>query len=389
LPFAIHAFASSANRAMETSENLRLLVVCQHDASGRRARFVEALAQRVTLVDVVNPELSRLQRKMLLALTFHPRGARWKGRAGFDGRLARLRTESVQRSLLRHRDNVDLIMQFQTLCAPGHDRKGVPYTIYTDNTMALTQRHYPNWAQISPETAHRWMEHEATVFRRAKAIFTYSEFARRSVIGDYGCSPDAVLAVGAGANQMLPCMPERDVKARPRALFVGFEFERKGGLVLLDAWPQVRRHVPDAELVIAGPRRSPRRNLPAGVRWVGRSDREALSELYRSASLFVMPSRFEPWGHVFLEAMGHGLPCIGTRSCAMPEIIDDGVTGRLVAAGEPEPLAETLVELLADPAKMAQMGRAGYQIVSREHLWANVVDRVMAHLGKQPAPAGS
>jgi len=369
---------------MQTSaSDLRLLLVRQRDAVGRRSQLVAALARSVDLVDVVYPELSRLQRNMVLARTFHPHVGRWKGRVGFNERLARLQTESVQRSLLAHRGDHDVIMQFQTLCTPGFDRAGVPYTIYTDNTMALTWRHYPKWAQISPQAARRWLAYEARIFREAKAVFTYSEFARRSVIEDYGCSSESVLVAGAGANQMLHRPPEKQV-GTPRALFVGFELERKGGLVLLDAWPQVRRRVPDAELVVAGPRRRPKRTLPAGVRWVGRRDREALGELYRSASVFVMPSQFEPWGHAFLEAMGHALPCIGARCCAMPEIIDDGVTGRLVAAGEPEPLADALVELLGDPVKMAQMGRAGYERVRRERLWSHVADRVVTHLAERP-----
>jgi len=368
---------------MPTSlSDLRLLLVRQRDTTGRRSQFVGALRQRLNVVDVVHPEVSWPERKMVLARAFHPDIDRWRSRAGFDEHYAALQTQSVQRGLLRHRGDHDLIMQFQTLCAPGLERGGVPYTIYTDNTMALTQRHYPKWAQLSPRAVTRWIEYEASIFREAKAVFTYSEFTRRSVIEDYDCEPQSVVAAGAGANQMLPRAPQQ--RARPaRALFVGFELERKGGFVLLDAWPQVRAHLPDAELVIAGPRRRPRRSLPEGVRWVGRSDRATLTELYESAAVFAMPSLFEPWGHVFLEAMGHGLPCIGSDSCAMPEIIDDGVTGRLVAPGAPQPLAEALIELLADPARAARMGRAGYEQVRRERRWTNVADRVLEHLGGQ------
>jgi glycosyltransferase involved in cell wall biosynthesis len=57
------------------------------------------------------------------------------------------------------------------------------------------------------------------------------------------------------------------------------------------------------------------------------------------------------WGHAFVEAMAHGLACVGTTRCAMPEIIDDGVTGRLVAAGARAPLADALIELLSDAAE--------------------------------------
>jgi glycosyltransferase involved in cell wall biosynthesis len=349
--------------------------------------LVEGLAQRVELVGVVSPELSRRDRYVNYARSFYPGVSKWRSKAVFNRRFAAKQAESVQRSLQAHQGTFDVILQFQTLCAPGFDRGGVPYAIYTDNTMALTQRLYPAWAPISARAADWWMQYEASIFRDAAAVFTYSEFARRSVVEDYGCQADSVYAVGAGANQLLDSVSEKDYTA-PRAVFVGFEFERKGGSILLEAWPTVRERVPDAQLAIAGPPQRPSKTLPPGVTWVGRADRSTLGALYESASVFVMPSLFEPWGHVFVEAMGHGLPCIGTRCCAMPEIIEDGVTGLLVESHEPEPLADALIELFADPTKTAAMGQAAHAKVCQEGRWTDVADRVLAHLDSELALRG-
>ena len=365
----------------------RVLVLRQADPTERQSQLVVELDRRSALAGDVHPQLARPELALILASSFHPRRSRWRAQAGFSPMIASRRTKSVQRGLASHRGDHDVILQIQTLFAPGFDRAGVPYAIYTDNTMALTRRHHPAWAPISDRAAAAWMEYEASIFREAAVVLTYSEFARRSAIEDYGCSPDSVVAVGAGANQMLDSLGESEKDyASPRALFVGFEFERKGGPVLLDAWPLVRARIPGAELVIAGPTR-PAGALPDGVEWVGPSDREALGVLYRSATLFVMPSLFEPWGHAFVEAMGHGLACIGTTRCAMPEIIDDGVTGRLVAAGEPAPLADALIELLSDSAKRAAMGAAAYERVRRERRWSHVADRVLASLAAHTLPA--
>lgn len=225
------------------------------------------------------------------------------------------------------------------------------------------------------------MEYEAEVCRSAAVTLTMSEFARRSVIEDYGCTPEAVVAVGGGANQMLDSLEQREpATATATALFVGVNFARKGGKILLAAWPSVRARVPNAELVIAGPSRTPDRELPPGVRWIGLADRDLLSQLYRSASLFVLPSLFEPWGHVFLEAMAHGLPCIGTECCAMPEIIEDRVTGRLVERGQSEPLADAIVELLSDRDLAATMGRTAYTRVHADGRWSDVARRVASNL---------
>jgi glycosyltransferase involved in cell wall biosynthesis len=372
---------------MSPSGGLSVLGVSLPDVSdwreplpqGQWSQFYSQLAQRVELVDVIRPRLSRSERYLNYARTFYPRKSRWKARAGFNRSLAMAQTEKAQRGLSRYEGSYDLIMQLQTLCAPGFDRAGIPYAIYTDNTMALTQRIYPAWAPLSARAAASWMRFEADVCRSATKVFTYSEFARRSVIDDYGCSPDSAVAVGAGANQLLDSLDEKDYST-PRALFVGVDFTIKGGHVLLEAWPLVRERVPDAELIVAGPSRAPKTGLPPGVSWMGWVDRARLASLYRSASVFVLPSLFEAWGHVLLEAMGHGLPCIGTSCCAMPEIIDEGVTGRLVPRSEPEPLAQALVELLTDPDRASAMGRAAHARVLREHRWTDVLDRVMAHL---------
>jgi glycosyltransferase involved in cell wall biosynthesis len=386
---------------MPSAAGLRVLGVSLPDVSdwrepvpqGQWSQFYGHLAQHVELIDVIHPRLSQTERYLNYARTFHPIKSKWKARAGFNRSLAMTQTKAAQRGLSRYGGSYDLIMQLQTLCAPGFDRAGIPYAIYTDNTMALTQRIYPAWAPLSAGAAASWMRFEADVCQSAAAVLTYSEFARRSVIDDYGCSPDSVVAVGAGANQLLDSLGEKDYTV-PRALFVGVDFTIKGGHILLEAWPIVREHVPDAELIIAGPAREPKMGLPAGVSWMGWVDRARLASLYKSASVFVLPSLFEAWGHVLLEAMGHGLPCIGTSCCAMSEIIDEGVTGRLVPRYESEPLADALIELFTYPDKAAAMGHAAHASVLREHRWTDVLDRVMAHLdtvslSPQPKPGSS
>jgi glycosyltransferase involved in cell wall biosynthesis len=379
--------------AMGSAAGLRVLGIALPDVSdyaepmptGKWSQLFGALASHLELVGVVRPQLDRRDEYLNLVRHFHPRKRTWLARAGFNPAVVQKRTELAQQGLTRYQDRYELIFQLQTLCAPGFDRR-VPYVIYTDNTMALTQRLYPDGAPLTPGSARWWTEFEAHVCRNARAVYTFSEFARRSVVEDYGCEPDRVLA--AGLNQGITSLEEK-MERVPRALFVGVDFIRKGGAVLLDAWPSVRRQVADAELVIAGPKRQPRRRLPEGVTWVGRVDRSALAELYRSASVFVLPSLFEPWGHVFLEAMGYGLPCIGTSCCAMPEIIDDGITGMLVPRFESEPLAAALVALLGDQGRAVAMGHAGHDKVRRGNSWDDVVQRIATHLGSRSdiAPA--
>lgn len=379
---------------MQPGASLRLLGVAIPDVSdygeavpsGKWSQFFGGLARRFELVGVVRPALSRTANYTNLVRTFHPRLSRWKGRAAFNSRLLAERTAALERDIRRYTGSYDLIVQLQTLFAPGRQPR-TPYVIYTDNTMALTQRLYPQGASLSAKAAAHWIGFEADVCRSAATVFTCSEFARESVVSDYGVAPERVVAIGAGANQVLPSLRDKDYTRR-RAIFAGVDFTRKGGEILVAAWAQVEARVPDAELIIVGPSRAPKTGRAARIRWFGHVDRAALAELYRSASVFVMPSLFEPWGFVFFEAMGHGLPCVGTTRCAMPEMISDGVNGRLVPPGGVEALADALVELLTDQAKTEEMGRAAHAWVLRTARWSEVTERLALHL-PVPTPSGT
>jgi glycosyltransferase involved in cell wall biosynthesis len=233
----------------------------------------------------------------------------------------------------------------------------------------------------------RAFEYERRVYERLDLILPRSEWLGRSFIEDFGSHPDKVVAVGAGLNlQTIPEVPERDF-ATPRLLFVGKDFKRKGGEQLLAAFARLRQRRPDAELWIVGPE-DPPTTLP-GVRSFGRINRDTptgdgeLLRLYREATVFVMPSIFEPWGSVFLEAMACALPCIGSDCCAMPEIVLQGATGYLAAPGSVDSLDAVLASVVDDPLRARAMGRAGRRRVLDHFTWDHVAGRIVAAISSR------
>src|SRR6202020_2314253 len=116
---------------------------------------------------------------------------------------------------------------------------------------ALTRRDGRPAASHGAGALKHWLSLEGDVYRRAHHIFTMSEWARASVINDYGVAPDKVTVTGAGAN-LVPAEDALRAHDEPIALFVGREFGRKGGPELLSAWPAVARAVPGAQLWIVG-----------------------------------------------------------------------------------------------------------------------------------------
>jgi starch synthase len=285
------------------------------------------------------------------------------------------RTRSSARLLASRAGTVDCVLQIGGMWAPSRLPSAIPYTLFCDCTVRLGDGNRFSGVRFpSRPAAERWYRRERELYQGAKRIFTASEYARRSLIEFYQVPADCVSVVGYGINLNAPELIERDY-SNQTMLFVGYEFERKGGPLLLEAFEKVRCQLPTAELLIAGPRRVPD-VVPAGVTWVGTVGREELAKLYRRASLFVMPSLFEPFGLVYLEAMEWRLPCVGSANCAMSEIVLENETGRLVPPGNAGALAAALVEMLSDPARLRDMGERGRSYVRSRFPWPNVADRV-------------
>lgn len=180
--------------------------------------------------------------------------------------------------------------------------------------------------------------------------------------------------------------------ASPFALIVGrlAGSERyKGHDLLIDLWPRVCQEVPDAHLVVAGDgddrTRLEDRAAALGdrVRFLGHVSDEALADLHRRSAFFVMPSRDEGFGLVFLEAMRAGKACIGGAGAAA-EVIEDGVTGLVVDAAEPDQVVTALARLFLEPDTRARMGQAGAERVAREFTEAHFRRRFRAIAGLAP-----
>jgi phosphatidyl-myo-inositol dimannoside synthase len=164
----------------------------------------------------------------------------------------------------------------------------------------------------------------------------------------------------------------------------------KGHDQLIDAWPAVLSHVPDARLVFVGdgddvPRlraKAQALGVASSLVTTGFLDDRVVQRAYRDAAVFAMPSRNEGFGLVYLEAMAAGLPCIGSTEDAAAEIIEDGKSGFLVEQSDSAGLAHRLVSLLNDPARRREMGGRGRALLEQRFSYAQFRDRVIAALSR-------
>lgn len=134
---------------------------------------------------------------------------------------------------------------------------------------------------------------------------------------------------------------------------------------LVVAMKGVTEKFPRAMCVVAGTgslrdslqKRINEQGLSGGVRLLG--FREDALSLIQAADIFVLPSRAEPFGLVLLEAMALGKPVVACAAGGPLEIVEHGVTGLLVAPGEPSAMSEALLQLLTDPIARKKMGESG------------------------------
>lgn len=230
------------------------------------------------------------------------------------------------------------------------------------------------------------IEWQREIFQSCEKVFVLSEWAAASVRDDYGLSRERVVVLGAGANvdRRVPRSPDRD---RPYVLFVGMDWEQKGGPLLLDAFRLVRRRIPTARLIIVGC--SPAIDLE-GVEVIGRLSRSDAAEearlfqLYAGASCFSILPAFDAFPNVLLEAGYFGVPIVSTAEGSRPEVVEHGVTGYLAQDRDASQVADLIAEVLENPDHAAGLAEAAQRRVDERFVWPVVARRLIDEAGLRP-----
>jgi len=168
---------------------------------------------------------------------------------------------------------------------------------------------------------------------------------------------------------------------QPRLLCVGRLIPIKGHIVLLRAFAEARRQIPDLRLDIAGrgPLEPALRALAKelevddAIRFLGYV--APVQRAIEDAAIVVVPSMGEGFGMVALEAMERARPVIAAEIGGLGELVGEGVTGLLVPPGEAEPLAHAILQLAADLPRAAEMGEAGRRRALEQFLQERCTDR--------------
>ena len=245
-----------------------------------------------------------------------------------------------------------------------------PTALFASFNTSLAYREWKPWAPFSSDAKFQaWFELEKSLYRSAAAILCTNRYVMRSFETDYGVDPHRLHYIGYGVNfDELPTFTKS--YGSKIGLFVGYDFERKGGPAVVQAFRKLQTSIPDIRLRILGPDYLDPTYLGPGIEYIPRlKDRALVQNHFKEADFFVMPSVCEPFGLVFLEAMACQNACIGSYRNAMPEFIDHGRTGFLVEPGDIDSLAQYMGQLYRDRDFTASMGTAALERLRTEFTW--------------------
>lgn len=326
----------------------------------------------------------------------------WLGLRNLD--LARFRHEQHAGLLARRRIDTRLAAGVDVLHfhrqATAYGSLDLMARVPSIVTMDCTQRLVIDAASSAIERATYGpnLRRDGRIFAAASAIIAISRWAADAVRASYpACTtPVYVMADPVMLHHFDPRWPDArrrraEEGGRPRLLFVGGDFPRKGGPALLEAWTAggfAGRATLDivTDWPVPGP-------LPDGVRQLRgvAAHSPAWVDCWAEADAFVMPTTNEAFGLVYQEAAAASLPAIGTRHNAVPEIIDDEVTGLLVAPGARDELVQAMGRLIGSAALREAMGRRARRKIEStadpQAYFERLADLVVEIAGRRPRSA--
>jgi glycosyltransferase involved in cell wall biosynthesis len=248
----------------------------------------------------------------------------------------------------------------------------IPIIYASDATFQLMRDYHQDFTGISDAYAAIGNDIERRAIHRAGAVTYPSQWAARSAVRDYGASPERVKMVPWGAN--MDCIPEADSLwpakdlSRCSLLFLGVNWERKGGPIAFAATDLLRRRGVDANLTVCGTTppdgfSAPWLHVIPMLNKQNPAEERELSRLLLKANFLVLPTRNDCYGIVFCEASAHGTPSIATATGGVGGAVAEGRSGFLLPleAG-PDACAEMIHDLWSDKDRYRQLVTS-----SREH----------------------
>ncbi|MFN2384869.1 MAG: glycosyltransferase family 4 protein [Thermoanaerobaculia bacterium] len=305
--------------------------------------------------------------------------------------LARRYAQIIQRRL--DREAFDVIFAASASTDVAYLRTAIPIVYLSGTTFRLMNGYYPYLSNLVSASVREGDRIEGLAIRKASLLLYPSEWAARSARADYGADGSKIHVIPYGAN--LDEIPPRErVLARKesgecRLLFLGVDWERKGGEIAFETLLALESLGVQAHLTVCGSVPPPglSHERMKTIPFLDKGDavqRQALADLLSTSDFLLLPTRSECFGIVFCEASAFGLPVIATDTGGVSGAVRPGANGVLLSpsarGGE---YAEVIRELYADPGRyrrLVRSARDAFEDRLNWDAWGRAVGRVIAEM---------
>jgi len=288
----------------------------------------------------------------------YERTSRWWERIPVEGLRAAARGRSEVRSRLFDVEVDACVFNSQVPAVLGGRRaRRMPYVLCMDDTPRLKDSMAHGYAHRADSGPTGWAKdrYNRHALRNAAGLAPWSKWVRESLIDDYGVDPSRIEVIPPGVDASAWQPADHAGDGPMKILFVGADFDRKGGQILLKAFDAL----PPGSAVLRLVTRTDIAVRPGVEVYQGLSPNDSLlRELFRTSDVFVLPSAFEMFGIAAVEAAAAGLPVIVTSVGGLGDLVVDGVTGFSMAPGDVDALVDHLRVLADDPAMRKEFGAA-------------------------------
>jgi glycosyltransferase involved in cell wall biosynthesis len=253
--------------------------------------------------------------------------------------------------------------------------QSISHPLANQTIMQEVARSYPEWQKTIEPRLPEVLACEQREHQLATKIIAASSFTKRTLIA-HGVPAEKIIINPYGVDLKLFRPPAHRRERTPlRFLFLGSVDARKGAPLLVEAWR--RTAMKNAELLLVGPvTDAERRLIPklSGLKVTGKLPHRELPELLRSCDVLVFPSYCEGFAQVLLEAMASGMPVITTEATAGPDLMTDGVEGRIIPSGNLDALIDAMQHFARRPEETEKMSVAA-RLCAERFSWDAYGDR--------------
>ncbi len=331
--------------------------------------FIKHLGTSNVRMVSVFPKMSKLYQKMLVAYAH----LFYTGHGICKEKFIYRKVVRAALGKIRKSDSEWVLMVAEN-CLTSAFPKSKRYACYIDSDFVSVAERSKSKPLGYNFYVNNYIRYSRESYANMDLIFTQNEWTKQAIAKEYNFDTDRIFNVRFGVN-LEPYMGNKNY-ANHLMLIVLRESNQivKGLDIVIEALPYIRKELPDARLAVVG--NSVYSHVDGVDTYVG-YPRSKTKELFREASLYVMPSRNEPNGMTYLEALSNKVPFVALNRFAAPEFSNNGEWSFMCDTESPVELASKVIEAFEHENILEDMGKKGQQFVIDNYSWDKTVSTMI------------